>query len=274
MPRRLTALTAAALAALAAAALLTPSASAAVVTYTSTDVPKTIGDGATATSVLHAPGNLPPVTDLNIVGVRVASSAGNNSDKYLYLRAPNDGEASMLGGTGGCTTLGFNITYDDQAAAAFTAPGDCSATGARRPSLGTLSRLFAGDEFKGPNVEGTWTMNFVDPGALAPGTASLNGWGLRVTFAAMTCKSRAKKQPLKKKLKVEVKCDSDAKVKAFGDAKRRSFNAHAGSDEVKVPLKGGARNRLEGGGKAKIKLEASNELGDVLKEKVKVKITG
>jgi hypothetical protein len=253
------------------------SAQAATVTYMSTDVPKQIDDGLTASSTLFGPENLPPVLDLEIVGVQVAATmaGGSHRDKVLFLTAPNSFGAALAGGNGGCTSLGFNATFDDQAASEFNDTSDCTATATRRPTNGNISSLFAGDEFSSPGIGGSWQLSFQDfgNGAFLAPPARLNAWGLRATFAAMKCSVGGKKQELKKKLEVEVKCDADTNVKTSGDAKGRTLKAHAGKDTLKVALKGGALRRLDGGGKAKIKLEAANELGDVFTKKVKVKVT-
>jgi hypothetical protein len=245
------------------------------VTYTSADVPKTIDDGGSATSVIFGPANLPVPTDLDVVSVRVSSSgAGSNTDKYLFLQGPDEVRTTGLL-EGGCTTLGFNITYDDQAAAPFSAPGDCAATATRRPTFGSLNPLLDQGPEAGTKIEGTWSLSFIDTGLPDAGPATLNGWGLRVTFAPMTFTAEAEKQKLKRKLRVEARCSADCSVRSMGDAKNRLYGLNGGSKEtLRLPLKSGARRRLEDGGKAKIKLEASNDLGDLITTKVKVKVIG
>jgi hypothetical protein len=242
-------------------------------TQMSTDVPKSNVNGQTTVSTLYGADNTPPVIDLDIVGVSVTWAGGNTSDKHLLLESP--GAANVLLANSGCDPIGFNLTFDDSAPTAFDAPGSCNATGTRRPEIGIISRLFEADPESGggPSISGFWEMTLVDPAGGAAGTANLNSWGLRATFAPMSCSAGGEKQKLRKKIAVEVKCDSDAQATTRGDSKRRTLNVNSGRDELKVPLKAKARRRLDGGGKAKIKLELTNELGDFVAAKAKVRVT-
>jgi opacity protein-like surface antigen len=259
----------AALAAVAALALA-PAAQAAVITYPSTDVPKQVDDAQMMTSTLVIPSGLPAPIDINVVGVRVSATGMGHNSKYLFLQGPNGAVSDLL--PGGCSMLGFNLTYDDAASVPFSTPADCTATGTRRP-VSPLAPLYYDNVDDVTKASGTWKMTFgAPPGAATP--ASLSGWGLEVSFEPMLFSVTAKKQELKKKLKIKARCTADCDVRVGGDAKGRSFALFRGETKtLKMPLKGNARNRLEGGGKAKIKLEASSDIGDLIARKAKVKVT-
>jgi hypothetical protein len=261
--------------ALAAALCISPPAHAGVVTYAATDVPKSADDGGEASSVIQGPGNLPTPIDLDVVGVRLNSSGiGSNTDKLLFLQGPDEfRNAGLL--DGGCTTIAFNMNYDDSAPLLFTPPGDCTATGTRKPKYTPLNELLDQGPDTGVGFEGPWKLSLFDTGLPdATGPTTLSAWSLRVTFAPMTFTAEAEKQRLRKKLEVSARCSADCRVATAGDAKVREFGVHAFSTEtLAVPLRRKRYRRLRRHGKARIALEASNPLGDRISREVKVKLT-
>ena len=151
--------------ALAAASLLPTPASADI--YTSSDVPKAIGPsaGTTTTSVINVPAtDLGTVTDIN-VSLNIAHTFATDLD--VFLIAPSGTEYSLFDDVGGSSTLGFNITLDDSAAALLVDAG----TGAFQPEspLGNLI---------GEIIAGTWTLKIVDDADVDAGT--LNAWSLDI----------------------------------------------------------------------------------------------
>jgi len=255
---------------------LAPAARAGVVTYPGT--PITIDDGQMVTGTAKVPDGTPPATDLDVVGVRVTGGAGMHNDKVLELGSARNGPDFWINLIPGCPSLNLDITFDDQAGSKFTGPGDCTATGTRRPALGgvltTLLFFDAGNDKL--YADGTWPLRFWDMAgpAFMAAPATVSAWGLRVTFEPMTFTVSAEKQPLKKSVEVEVKCSADCDVHGGRDARGQAFHIKAGAEKLKLPLKRKVRKRLrKKGGKAKLDLAATNDTGDAISRSLKVKLT-
>ncbi len=141
-------------------------------TYTSTDVPQTIGPGATlVSSTITIPGN-PRIADLD-VSVQLDHAQMNQIDAHLRSPAGNDnGLFTDIGATatGGQTQM--DATFDDEAAIP--------------PLYTVLKNLVVKPElsyrlswFDGEDAGGTWTLDLRDDVADTNG-GTLTGWSLRV----------------------------------------------------------------------------------------------
>jgi len=141
-------------------------------TYTSTDVPKTIGPGNTmVSSTITIPGN--PIIEhmtvavnlnhaiLNQVDAHLRSPAGNNNGLFTDIGAAAAGGQTML-----------DVVFDDDAAIppAFTAFKGTRLAPEINYRLGW---------FKGENAGGTWTLDLHDDVNDANG-GTLNGWSIEV----------------------------------------------------------------------------------------------
>jgi hypothetical protein len=237
-------------------------ASAATVTYTSREVPKTVDDGQTVTSNVTIPSGRTAAIDVDVVGFNLTSPAGSG-DRMLLLRAPNGGTAGIAGS---CDTLAYTgMIVDDEAPSGFACqpPGGSS----MRPAGPPLSSL------DGP-ASGNWTMTFGDPGGLPaadPGT--LTSWSVRVTHAPFLFAVRARGQELRRKLKLSATCNAKCTITSSGDVKtRRLAQAQNVSSKFKLPLKPDAFERLDdGGGTARFTLVAKDGYGDRFTQKVKLR---
>jgi hypothetical protein len=244
---------------------LAASASAATVAYVSSDVPKTVDDGQTATSSVTVPAGRTPATDVNVVGFNLSSPSAS-SDRTLTLRAPNGGTAGIVGG---CNTISdTGVTVDDEAPTAFScAPASDSTIRPAGPPLSALAGA----------ASGTWTMTFSDPGSvLAAGPGSLSSWALRITHAPFEFIVGAKGQELRPKVKVRATCNAKCSIKSSGDVKARKLKlAQNVSSKLTLPLKPEAFARLAaGGGVARFTLLAKDGYGDRFTQKVKIRFPG
>jgi uncharacterized repeat protein (TIGR01451 family) len=141
-------------------------------TYTSTDVPKTLGPGAgLVTSVITVPGN-PRIADLDVdivlnhalmqdLDVHLRSPAGNNNGLFTDIG---------FGATGGQTQM--DAVFDDEAGVP--------------PSFGVLKSMQIKPElsyrlgwYDGENAGGTWSLDLRDDTANASG-GTLTAWSLRI----------------------------------------------------------------------------------------------
>lgn len=141
-------------------------------TYTSTDIPKTLGPGTGLTSsTITIPGN-PRIEHLT-VGINLTHALMQDLDVHLRSPAGNDnGLFTDIGAaaTGGQTQM--DVVFDDDAA---IPPAFTVLKGLRlAPELGY--RL---GWFKGENAGGTWTLDLRDDGANVSG-GTLNSWSIEV----------------------------------------------------------------------------------------------
>jgi len=155
-------------------------------TYTSTDVPKTIGPGTgLVSSTITIPGN-PRIADVD-VAINLNHALMQDVDAHLRSPAGNDnGLFTDIGAaaTGGQTIM--DVVFDDEAGIppAFTAFKGAQLKPENNSTAGTAStsgayRLAA---FDGENAGGTWTLDLRDDTAGANG-GTLNAWSLRVCEA-------------------------------------------------------------------------------------------
>jgi uncharacterized repeat protein (TIGR01451 family) len=141
-------------------------------TYTSTDVPKTLGPGAgLSSSTITIPGN--PRIDRISVGINLTHALMQDLDVHLRSPAGNDnGLFTDIGAaaTGGQTQM--DVVFDDDAAV----PPTFTALKGLRLAPELAYRLAW---FKGENAGGTWTLDLRDDGANASG-GTLNSWSIEV----------------------------------------------------------------------------------------------
>lgn len=144
-------------------------------TYTSTNVPQTIGPGAgLVSSTITVPGN-PRIADLD-VEIQLNHALMGDIDAHLRSPAGNDnGLFSDIGAaaTGGQTQM--NVIFDDEAAIppVFTALSPI----VLKPELAYRNSWFDGED-----AGGTWTLDLRDDGANVSG-GTLTSWSLRICQA-------------------------------------------------------------------------------------------
>ncbi|RMH69136.1 MAG: hypothetical protein D6675_13500, partial [Gemmatimonadetes bacterium] len=139
------------------------------VTYTSTDVPKSIGPNAgTITTSTITIADSAMITDVN-----VTINLNHTYDEDLEIKLINPYgvsiELSMQNGGSGNNYI--NTVFDDEAGTPITA-GSPPFTGTYQPE-GSLSLL------DGWSIQGTWTLEITDVYNLDSGT--LNSWSLDIT---------------------------------------------------------------------------------------------
>ncbi|MEQ1920895.1 MAG: CHRD domain-containing protein [Pyrinomonadaceae bacterium] len=140
-------------------------------TYTSTDVPKTIGtEPGLVSSTLTVPGN-PRIADLD---VSIQLNHTRMADIDAHLRSPAGNDNGLFTDIGSAAVGGqtqMDVTFDDEAAIppVFTA--------LRGTNLQTeiAHRL---SWFDGENAGGTWTLDLRDDSAAEGGT--LTGWSMTI----------------------------------------------------------------------------------------------
>ncbi len=138
----------------------------ACITYTSTDVPKTISNKATVYSNLHV--NDPfSVTDVNVTIGSIVHT--NDADLDIYIEHPDNTAVELSTGNGGNGNNYTNTVFDDEAADPITG-GTAPFTGSFLPE----ESLFALD---GKTSAGTWMLSVYDS-ASGPNTGTLNSWSL------------------------------------------------------------------------------------------------
>ena len=144
-------------------------------TYTSTDVPKTIGPGTgLVSSTITVPGN-PLISD---VDVSIQLNHALMQDVDAHLRSPAGNDIQIFTDIGAAATGGqqqMDVTFNDEAAIAptFTVLKNMQL----KPK--STSRLFWLD---GENAGGTWSLDLYDDTAGANG-GNLTGWSLRICEA-------------------------------------------------------------------------------------------
>ncbi|ANB19547.1 proprotein convertase P-domain-containing protein [Dokdonella koreensis] len=150
----------------------TPMPLAACTTYTSTDVPKTIGPAnGLVSSLITVPGN-PRIGDLN---VEIQLNHALMADVDAHLRSPSGNDIGLFTDIGAAATGGqaqMDVVFDDEAAIppTFTALRNM----ALKPELNYRLSWFDGE-----NAGGTWTLDLRDDVNNASG-GTLTSWSLRI----------------------------------------------------------------------------------------------
>ncbi len=155
-------------------------------TYTSTNVPQTIGPGTgLVSSTITVPGN-PRIADLD-VEILLNHAVMNQIDAHLRSPAGNDiGLFTDIGAaaTGGQTQM--DTVFDDEAGMvpAFTALKGLQVKPENNSTAGTASTsgAYRLNLVDGENAGGTWTLDLRDDVADANG-GTLTSWSLRVCEA-------------------------------------------------------------------------------------------
>ncbi len=141
-------------------------------TYTSTNVPQTIGPGAgLVSSTITVPGN-PRIADLD---VEIQLNHALMGDIDAHLRSPEGNDNGLFTDIGAAAVGGqtqMDVIFDDEAALtpAFTV---------LRPLVIKPELAYRLSWFDGENAGGTWTLDLRDDGANASG-GTLTGWSLRI----------------------------------------------------------------------------------------------
>lgn len=240
------------------------SAAAAVFLYAGTDVPKTIGEGESASSTVTVPPGFGAVTDVDVAHLGLTAFA-DASDQTVSLRNPAGLERLIV--NNGCTSYpgGSSFTLDQQAQTnPFGGAGTCPpGTGTYRPSNSGASSTPLTD-LLGQGT-GTWTLTYADAGVGGSG-GTLGSWGLRVTHAPIKLSAKAKKRQrvLSKRVKITVRCNADCTLRIAGDAKPLALSLSQGRDTpLSVRVKAGALRRSRHGEKLRLELDATGRFGEV-----------
>jgi len=144
-------------------------------TYTSTNIPQTIGPGAgLVSSTITVPGN-PRIADVDVdivlnhtlmadIDAHLRSPAGNNNGLFTDIGATATGGQTMM-----------DVVFDDEAGAppSFTVLRGVQV----KPELAYRLNWFDGE-----NAGGTWTLDLRDDGANVSG-GTLTSWSLRICEA-------------------------------------------------------------------------------------------
>jgi uncharacterized repeat protein (TIGR01451 family) len=144
-------------------------------TYTSTDVPKTIGPGAgLVSSTITVPGN-PRIADLD---VQIQLDHLLMADVDAHLRSPAGNDNGLFTDVGSAAVGGqtqMDAVFDDEAGLtpAFTALKNLGL----KPELSYRLAWLDGED-----AGGTWTLDLRDDGANASG-GTLTAWSLRICEA-------------------------------------------------------------------------------------------
>jgi uncharacterized repeat protein (TIGR01451 family) len=141
-------------------------------TYTSTNVPQTIGPGAgLVSSTITVPGN-PRIADLD---VEIQLNHALMGDVDAHLRSPAGNDNGLFTDIGAAAVGGqtqMDVVFDDEAGItpAFTVLRGLQV----KPELGYRLSWFDGED-----AGGTWTLDLRDDGANASG-GTLTGWSIRI----------------------------------------------------------------------------------------------
>ena len=152
-------------------------------TYTSTDVPKTIGPGAgLVSSTLTVPGN-PRIADID-VEVVLNHAVMNEIDAHLRSPAGNDnGLFTDIGAAAAGGQTQMDLIFDDEAGIppSFTVLKGQRFKPENNSTAGTASTsgAFRLSWFDGENAGGTWTLDLRDDLTNANG-GTLTAWSLRI----------------------------------------------------------------------------------------------
>jgi hypothetical protein len=257
---------------------LSASANAAFVTYTnSTQVLLPVSASGTGpagvSSSIQIPGR-PPFDRLEVTDVKLIYPGGGALDMTMALRDPTGAEFSLIGSNPACATMpaGSSISFSDGGAGAFgTSAATCPATGGAVTVKPSDARTLG--FFKGHTAAGKWDLIVRDPNTAALPQPHLDGWSMRVTHAPLTMTATAKKQTLKKKLALQVTTDGDCTLSFGKDGKGSTTLTANQPTTLKVKLKPTSLRRLDSGGKAKIQVVATNDLGGSATQTVKIKVS-
>ncbi len=143
------------------------------VDFPSTDVPKTIPNLATITSILPI-SQTGTIIDLD---VKLNITHSYDADLDVFLIAPDGNRVELFTDVGSSGDNFTNTVLDDEAATAITS-GTAPFTGSYRPE-GSLSVL------DGKSITGTWTLEITDDAAGNTGT--LNSWSLIIDKGGEQC---------------------------------------------------------------------------------------
>jgi uncharacterized repeat protein (TIGR01451 family) len=155
-------------------------------TYTSTDVPKTIGPGTgLVSSTITVPGN-PRIAD---VDVDIVLNHALMQDIDAHLRSPAGNDNGLFTDIGAAATGGqtqMDVVFDDEAGIppSFTAFKGTQLKPENNSTAGTASTsgAYRLSWFDGENAGGTWTLDLRDDTAGANG-GTLTSWSLRICEA-------------------------------------------------------------------------------------------
>ena len=263
-----------------AAMAFVPSAAAVTVTYTNSQsvfIPNNTGTAGVITSV-NVPAGRPPIDSLDVPGVRLAFAGGGAQTATVFLRNPAGAEFGLITANPSCPTFpeGSNIAFSDSAAEFFggNTLSSCPAMGGTVTVKPNDLRTFS--FFKGQASSGNWDLIIRDVQPMVLPQGHLNGWDLKINHTALAAKGSGKKQKLRNKLTLNVFCNANCAVTSGANARSSTTNVLGDlSTKLKVSLKKKPRKRLsEGGAKAHIKLRFTNDLGEIVETKFKVRITG
>jgi subtilisin-like proprotein convertase family protein len=152
-------------------------------TYTSTDVPKTIGPGTgLVSSTITIPGN-PRIADIR---VSITLNHALMQDVDVHLRSPAGNDNGLFTDIGAAATGGqtqMDLVFDDSAGIppAFTALRGVQLKPENNSTAGTASTsgAYRLGWFKGENAGGTWTLDIRDDTAGANG-GTLTAWSITI----------------------------------------------------------------------------------------------
>jgi len=155
-------------------------------TYTSTNVPQTIGPGTgLVSSTITVPGN-PRIADID---VEVVLNHVLMGDIDAHLRSPAGNDNGLFTDIGAAATGGqaqMDLVFDDEAGIppAFTALRGMHYKPENNSTAGTASTsgAYRLSHFDGENAGGTWTLDLRDDTAGANG-GTLTAWSLRICEA-------------------------------------------------------------------------------------------
>ncbi|WP_257385976.1 beta strand repeat-containing protein [Tahibacter caeni] len=155
-------------------------------TYTSTDVPKTIGPGTgLVSSTIVVPGN-PRIADLDVA---INLNHALMQDVDVHLRSPAGNDNGLFTDIGAAATGGqqqMDAVFDDEAGIppGFTVLKGVQIKPENNSTAGTASTsgAYRLASFDGENAGGTWTLDVRDDTAGANG-GTLNSWSLRICEA-------------------------------------------------------------------------------------------
>ncbi|GMV31247.1 MAG: hypothetical protein AMXMBFR59_33720 [Rhodanobacteraceae bacterium] len=155
-------------------------------TYTSTDVPKTIGPGTgLVSSTITVPGN-PVIADVDVI---INLNHAVMGDIDAHLRSPANNNNGLFTDVGAAAVGGqqqMDTVFDDEAGITpfFTAFRGVQYKPENNSSAGTASTsgAYRLSSFDGENAGGTWTLDLYDDTAGANG-GTLNSWALRICEA-------------------------------------------------------------------------------------------
>ncbi|HEX4953929.1 MAG TPA: proprotein convertase P-domain-containing protein [Thermoanaerobaculia bacterium] len=152
-------------------------------TYTSTNVPQTIGPGTgLVSSTITVPGN-PRIADLD---VEIVLNHALMQDLDVHLRSPAGNDNGLFADIGAAATGGqtmMDAVFDDEAGIppAFTVLRGLQLKPENNSTAGTASTsgAYRLSWFDGENAGGTWTLDIRDDTAGANG-GTLTAWSLRI----------------------------------------------------------------------------------------------